>query len=87
MRFVPDAVLGNEDAGFAQALVSIDGEWRGRQVKAMSRKKQVINFDPTSRSEPRYPMQKENNGQTYERRVINPPRRPLSTPRSYTCYL
>ena len=47
MRFVQDAVPGNEDAGFAEALVGVDGEWRGIQVEAMPKEKQVIDFDPT----------------------------------------
>jgi len=47
MRFVQDAVPGNEDAGFSEALVGVDGEWRGIQVKAMPKEKQVIDFDPT----------------------------------------
>jgi type IV secretory pathway VirB4 component len=41
-------VPGNEDAGFSEALVGVDGEWRGIQVKAMPKEKQVIDFDPTS---------------------------------------
>jgi len=48
MRFVQDAIPGNEDAGFSEALVGVDGEWRGIQVKAMAKEKQVIDFDPTS---------------------------------------
>ncbi|KOX95407.1 transferase [Halorubrum tropicale] len=48
MRFVQDAVPGNEDAGFSEALVGVDGEWRGIQVKAMPKEKQVIDFDPTA---------------------------------------
>jgi len=48
MRFVQDAVPGNEDAGFSEALVGVDGEWRGIQVKAMPKEKQVIEFDPTA---------------------------------------
>ena len=47
MRFVQDAVPGNEDAGFSEALVGVDGEWRGIKVKAMSKEKQVIDFEPT----------------------------------------
>ncbi|GGN26223.1 VirB4 family type IV secretion system protein [Halarchaeum nitratireducens] len=47
MRFVQDAVPGNEDAGFSEALVGVDGEWRGIQVKAMAKEKQVIDFEPT----------------------------------------
>ncbi|MBP1987793.1 type IV secretory pathway VirB4 component [Halolamina salifodinae] len=48
MRFVQDAVPGNEDAGFAEALVGVDGEWRGITVEAMHKEKQVIDFDPTA---------------------------------------
>ncbi|AWB28432.1 VirB4 family type IV secretion system protein [Halococcoides cellulosivorans] len=47
MRFVQDAVPGNEDAGFSEALVGVDGEWRGTKVKAMPKEKQVIDFDPS----------------------------------------
>ncbi|MDZ5810533.1 transferase [Halorubrum sp. AD140] len=47
MRFVQDAVPGNEDTGFAEALVGVDGEWRGIQVQAMPKEKQVIDFDPS----------------------------------------
>jgi len=48
MRFVQDAVPGNEDAGFSEALVGVDGEWRGIKVEAMPKEKAVIDFDPTS---------------------------------------
>jgi type IV secretory pathway VirB4 component len=44
---VQDAVPGNEDAGFSEALVGVDGEWRGIQVQAMAKEKQVIDFEPT----------------------------------------
>jgi type IV secretory pathway VirB4 component len=47
MRFVQDAVPGNEDAGFSEALVGVDGEWRGIRVEAMPKEKRVIDFDPT----------------------------------------
>ncbi|WP_435120152.1 VirB4 family type IV secretion system protein [Halolamina sp. C58] len=47
MRFVQDAVLGSEDAGFSEALVGVDGEWRGIKVEAMAKEKQVIDFEPT----------------------------------------
>jgi len=50
MRFVQDAVPGNEDAGFAEALVGVDGEWRGIQVEAMSKEKRVIDFDPAEQA-------------------------------------
>ncbi|MFW5919852.1 MAG: VirB4 family type IV secretion system protein, partial [Halanaeroarchaeum sp.] len=48
MQFVQDAVPGNEDAGFSEALVGVDGEWRGIEVKAMPKEKQVIEFDPAA---------------------------------------
>ncbi|MFC7131417.1 VirB4 family type IV secretion system protein [Haloferax chudinovii] len=47
MRYVQDAVPGNEDASFSEALVGVDGEWRGIRVEAMPKEKQVIDFDPT----------------------------------------
>ncbi|ELZ29040.1 transfer complex protein, partial [Halogeometricum pallidum JCM 14848] len=50
MRYVQDAVPGNEDAGFSEALVGVDGEWRGIKVQAMSKEKQVIDFDPAEQT-------------------------------------
>ncbi|SEO19435.1 Type IV secretory pathway, VirB4 component [Halogranum amylolyticum] len=50
MRFVQDAIPGNEDTGYSEALVGVDGEWRGIRVQAMSREKAVIDFDPRSGS-------------------------------------
>nr|WP_199522756.1 VirB4 family type IV secretion system protein [Haloferax sp. Atlit-4N] len=50
MRFVQDAIPGNEDAGYSEALVGVDGEWRGIRVEAMPKEKQVIDFDPTESS-------------------------------------
>ncbi|GGC49004.1 VirB4 family type IV secretion system protein [Haloferax sulfurifontis] len=47
MRFVQDAIPGNEDAGYSEALVGVDGEWRGIRVEAMPKEKEVIDFDPT----------------------------------------
>ena len=47
MRFVQDAVPGNERAGYSEALVGIDGEWRGIEVQALEKEKQVIDFDAT----------------------------------------
>jgi type IV secretory pathway VirB4 component len=46
MSYVQDAVPGSEDAGFSEALVGVDGEWRGINVTAMEKEKQVIDFDP-----------------------------------------
>ncbi|TQQ79126.1 transferase [Halonotius terrestris] len=48
MRYVQDAVPGNEEAGFSEALVGVDGEWRGIRVEAMANEKQVIDFDPSN---------------------------------------
>jgi type IV secretory pathway VirB4 component len=48
MRFVQDAVPGNEDAGFSEALVGVDGEWRGIRVEATPKEKAVIDFDATT---------------------------------------
>jgi type IV secretory pathway VirB4 component len=47
MQYVQDAVPGNEEAGFSEALVGVDGEWRGIRVEAMAKEKQVIDFDPS----------------------------------------
>lgn len=60
MRFVQDAVPGNEDAGFSEALVGVDGEWRGIQVKAMPKEKQVIDFEPTEQRRASLPGTGEN---------------------------
>ncbi|WP_267644152.1 VirB4 family type IV secretion system protein [Haloarchaeobius amylolyticus] len=47
MRYVQDAVLGSEKSGFSEALVGVDGEWRGIKVTAMPKEKAVIDFDPS----------------------------------------
>jgi len=60
MRFVQDAVPGNEDAGFSEALVGVDGEWRGIKVKAMPKEKQVIDFEPTEQRRASLPGTGEN---------------------------
>jgi type IV secretory pathway VirB4 component len=46
MRFIQDAVPGNDRAGNSEALVGVDGEWRGIEVRAMANEAQVIDFDP-----------------------------------------
>jgi len=46
MRYVQDALPGNEDAGYAEALVGVDGEWRGINIEAMSRERAVIESEP-----------------------------------------
>jgi type IV secretory pathway VirB4 component len=46
MRFVQEATPGNDEAGYAEALVGVDGEWRGVEVRAMPKERAVIDFDP-----------------------------------------
>ena len=41
-RFVQEAVPGNEELGYAEALVGVDGEWRGIEVRALEAEKKVI---------------------------------------------
>ncbi|MFB6188970.1 MAG: VirB4 family type IV secretion system protein [Halapricum sp.] len=47
MRYVQDAIPGNEQEGYSQALLGVDGEWRGMEIRALPKEKQVIDFDPT----------------------------------------
>jgi type IV secretory pathway VirB4 component len=44
VRYVQDAVLGNDDHGYSQALVGVDGEWRVSESRALECEKQVIDF-------------------------------------------
>ncbi|WP_204365850.1 VirB4 family type IV secretion system protein [Haloferax gibbonsii] len=46
MRFVQDAVPGSDRLGYSQALVGLDGEWRGIEVRAMPDETEVIDYDP-----------------------------------------
>lgn len=46
MRYVQNALPGNEDAGCAKALVGVDGEGRGIRVEALPIERDVIEFDP-----------------------------------------
>jgi len=46
MRFVQEAVPGNDRIGYSEALVGVDGEWRGIEVRAMDEETSVIDFDP-----------------------------------------
>ena len=50
MRFVQDAVPGSEDIGYSEALVGVDGDWRGIEVHALEKEKAVIDFDPKEQS-------------------------------------
>jgi type IV secretory pathway VirB4 component len=46
MRFVQDAIPGEEAKGYSQALLGVDGEWRGMEVRALEKEHDVIEFDP-----------------------------------------
>ncbi|MUW14885.1 transferase [Halorubrum sp. CBA1125] len=41
-QFVQEAVPGNEELGYAEALVGVDGEWRGIEVRALDSEAAVI---------------------------------------------
>ncbi|WP_313692103.1 VirB4 family type IV secretion system protein [Halorarum halobium] len=57
MRFVQDAIPGNDRAGYSEALIGVDGEWRGMEIRALSREAAVIDFDPTNEDSPDVPGQ------------------------------
>ncbi|WP_255152212.1 VirB4 family type IV secretion system protein [Halorarius halobius] len=46
MRYVQDAIPGDEEKGYSQALLGVDGEWRGMEVRALEKEQDVIDFDP-----------------------------------------
>ncbi|WP_277554059.1 VirB4 family type IV secretion system protein [Halobaculum limi] len=46
MRFVQTATPGDEESGYSQALLGVDGEWRGMEVRALPREHAVIEHDP-----------------------------------------
>jgi type IV secretory pathway VirB4 component len=46
MRFVQNALPGDEEQGYSQALLGVDGEWRGIEVGALPGEKEVIDVDP-----------------------------------------
>ena len=45
MRFVQEATPGSEETGYSEALVGVDGEWRGIEVRALPKETQVIEND------------------------------------------
>ena len=47
-RFVQEAVPGNEAMGYAEALVGVEGEWRGIEVHALETERRVIEGDSLS---------------------------------------
>ena len=50
MRFVQDAIPGNEEQGYSQALVGVDGEWREIEVRALPHEKAVIEDEVISKT-------------------------------------
>ena len=50
MRFVQNAMPGDEDRGYSQALLGVDSEWRGIEVKALEQEQEIIDFDPETRA-------------------------------------
>jgi hypothetical protein len=42
MRYVQNAVPGGEKRGYSEALIGIDGEWRGIEIQALPEEKAVI---------------------------------------------
>ncbi|ELY96220.1 transfer complex protein [Natrialba hulunbeirensis JCM 10989] len=55
MRFVQDAVPGSEDIGYSEALVGVDGDWRGIEVHALEKETDVIDFDAKAQSRTELP--------------------------------
>jgi len=55
MRFVQEAVPGNDRTGYSEALVGVDGEWRGIEVRAMDDETAVIDFGPKAQSQTELP--------------------------------
>jgi hypothetical protein len=42
MRFVQNALTGEEERGYSQALLGVDGEWRGMEIRALPAEEAVI---------------------------------------------
>jgi hypothetical protein len=50
MRFVQNSIPGDEDTGYSQALLGVDGEWRGMEVHALPHERDVIENEADSQS-------------------------------------
>lgn len=46
LQFVQEAVPGDDSHGHAQALLGVDGEWRGVEIEAFPYERRVIDHDP-----------------------------------------
>lgn len=42
MRYVQEAMPGDDEAGYSEALLGVDGEWRGMEIRALDGEKDVI---------------------------------------------
>jgi type IV secretory pathway VirB4 component len=49
-EYVATATPGSDESGYSEALVGVDGEWRGIRVTALPRETEVIDFDPYEES-------------------------------------
>jgi type IV secretory pathway VirB4 component len=47
-RYVQHAVPGDEEKGYSRALLGVDGDWRGIEVRALPHEKAVIDNEPTT---------------------------------------
>jgi hypothetical protein len=45
MRHVQQAVPGGEERGYSEALLGVDGDWRGIEVRALDGEQAVIEND------------------------------------------
>ena len=46
MQYVQTAVPGGQERGYSQALIGVDGDWRGIEVRALERERAVIENEP-----------------------------------------
>ncbi|WP_240479562.1 VirB4 family type IV secretion system protein [Haloprofundus marisrubri] len=55
MRYVQNAVLGSEEVGYSEALVGVDNDWRGIEVRTLPKEQRVIDFDAKEQSRAELP--------------------------------
>lgn len=51
MRYVQDAIPGNEETGYSEALLGIDGAWRGIEISALPAESTIIDYEAGRRSQ------------------------------------
>ncbi|WP_240479587.1 VirB4 family type IV secretion system protein [Haloprofundus marisrubri] len=73
MRYVQNAVLGSEEVGYSEALVGVDNDWRGIEVRALPKEQRVIDFNAKEQSRVELPgaTDSESVGGDKERSVEN----------------